>query len=48
MELCALVIDLKGFEPISAIDTLEKVMVEINFEKKLNFRKKEMCPDWKG
>ena len=33
------------FEPISAIDTLKKVMIEINFEKKLNFRKKEMCPD---
>ena len=41
MELCALVIGLKGFKPISAIDTLEKVMVEITFGKNLFFEREK-------
>ena len=36
------------FESISAIDTLKKVMVEITFGKNSKFRKRGMCPDWKG
>ena len=48
MELCALVTGSSAFKSISAIDTLNKVMVEITFEKNLNFCKREMCPDGKG
>ena len=41
MELCALVTGLQGFEPISAIDTLDKVMVEITFGKNLFFEREK-------
>ena len=43
--MCALVTGLKGFKPISAIDTLDKVMVEITFGKNLFFEREEICPD---